>query len=427
MILASWADLLAGRAGHLVVMAVLLVFSALFSGTETALFSLSPGQLFRLRRGGRGGGLVPSLMARPAQILHTLLLSNLLVNVAYSSIAAVLVLDLQHSGQAPAWVLVAASLGPLLVLILTGEIVPKMVAILVAERWAVIAAAPLAVLRKTLSGVIALLYMVMVGPLVKIFAPGDTGPSDIRSEELAALLDLSARRGILDRQTNVLLQEIVELKDIRVRDVMVPRVDMVAYDVDGPRAGLVKLFATSRLRRIPVYEHNIDRIVGAVPAKRVLFHPQTPLREHVKPVPFVPEAADLEQTLILLRVRRSQLAIVVDEFGGTAGLVTMEDVLEEIVGDIPDRHEKPEELVEKVSPGHYVVDGDLAIHEWADAFDIDLRGRHISSVGGFVTFLLGRIPVAGDSATYRNLKFTVVSMRRRRIGKIEVHLLEEGE
>jgi len=159
----------------------------------------------------------------------------------------------------------------------------------------------------------------------------------------------------------------------------------------------------------------------------VLFHPRMPLREHIQAVPFVPEAADLEQTLIQLRVRRSQLAIVVDEFGGTAGLETLEDVLEEIVGDIPDRHEKPEELVEKVSPGHYVVDADLVIHEWADAFDIDLRGRHISSVGGFVTFLLGRIPVAGDSAIYRNLRFTVVSMRRRRVGKIEVHLREEGE
>jgi len=118
---------------------------------------------------------------------------------------------------------------------------------------------------------------------------------------------------------------------------------------------------------------------------------------------------------------------VVDEYGGTAGLVTLEDVLEEIVGDIPDRHEPRGELVEKVSPGRYVVDGDLAIHEWADAFDIDLHKRHISSVGGFVTFLLGRIPAVGDSAAYRNLKFTVISMRRRRVGKIEVHLQEAGE
>ena len=152
-----------------------------------------------------------------------------------------------------------------------------------------------------------------------------------------------------------------------------------------------------------------------------------PVRDEVVKVPFVPEAADLERTLLQLRVRGAQMAIVVDEYGGTAGLVTLEDILEEIVGDIPDRHDQAGPLVEKVSPGRYVVDGDLAIHEWADAFDIDLRGRRISSVGGFVTYLLGRIPAAGDVATYRNLEFTVETMRRRRIGKIDVNLREEGE
>jgi len=423
----TWGDFFAVRAGHLALMAVLLSFSAFFSGSETALFSLSPGQMFRLRRGGRGGQMVGSLMARPAQILHTLLLGNLLVNVAYSSIAAVIVLDLQRLRGAGAWVLAVASLGPLLVLILAGEIVPKMVAMLVAERWAVAAAMPLTLLRRAFSGVIRLLQAALVGPLVRIFAPVRAGGSDISSDELAALLDLSARRGTLDRQANVLLQEIVELTDLRARDIMVPRVDMISYDVNGPRAGLVKLLWQTRLRRIPVYERNVDNVLGVIPAKLAMFQPETPLRDLVVKVPFVPEAADLERTLLQLRVRRAQMAIVVDEYGGTAGLVTLEDVLEEIVGDIPDRHEHAGPLVETVSPGHYVLDGDLAIHEWADAFDIDLRGRRISSVGGFVTYLLGRIPAAGDVAVYRNLKFTVVSMRRRRIGKIEVHLREEGE
>ncbi len=421
------SDFFAARAGHLALMVVLLSFSAFFSGSETALFSLSPGQMFRLRRGGRGGQRVGSLMAHPAQILHTLLLSNLLVNVAYSSIAAAIVLDLQRLRGVGAWVLVAASLGPLLVLILTGEVVPKMGGMLLAERWAIAAAMPLTVLCRAFSGVIRLLQAALVGPLVRIFAPVRAGASDINSDELAALLDLSAKRGTLDRQANVLLQEIVELADLRVRDIMVPRVDMISYDVNGPRVGLVKLLSRTRLRRIPVYERNIDNVLGVIPAKLVLFQPETPLRDLVVKVPFVPEAADVERTLLQLRVRGAQMAIVMDEYGGTAGLVTLEDVLEEIVGDIPDRHEHAGPLVEKVSPGHYVLDGDLAIHEWADAFDIDLRGRRISSVGGFVTYLLGRIPVAGDVAVYRNLKFTVVSMRRRRIGKIEVHLRGEGE
>ncbi len=420
-------EFLADRVGQLIFLGVLLVFSAFFSGSETALFSLSPGQLFRIRRRGRRGQMVGSLMSRPAGILHTLLLGNLLVNVAYSSITAMIVLDLQRTLGLPAWMLGIISLVPLLMLIFTGEIVPKMLAILVAERWAVTAAPPLSLLRRALSMVIALLHAAMVGPLVKIIAPVRVGTADISSDELAAVLDLSARRGILGPQANVLLQEIVGLTDLRVRDIMVPRVDMISYDVDGPRAGLVKLFTRTRLRRIPVYERMIDNILGVIPAKRVLFYPDTPLCDEVVKIPFVPEAADLEQTLLQLRVRRAQMAIVVDEYGGTAGLVTLEDILEEIVGDIPDRYDQAGPLVEKVSQGRYVVHGDLAIHEWADAFDIDLHGRRISSVGGFVTSLLGRIPSAGDVATYRNLHFTVVTMLRRRIGKIEVHLREDGQ
>ena len=422
-----WGEFFAERVGHLVFLGVLLTISAFFSGSETALFSLSPGQLFRLRRRGRRGQMVGSLMSRPARILHTLLLGNLLVNVAYSSITAMIVLDLQRTLDLPAWMLGIVSLAPLLVLILTGEIVPKMLAILVAERWAVTAAAPLTVLRRAFSVVIATLQAALVGPLIKIIAPVRAGNADISSDELAAVLDLSARRGILGPQAKVLLQEIVALTDLRVRDIMVPRVDMISYDVNGPQAGLVRLFTQTRLRRIPVYERTVDNVLGVIPAKRVLFYPDMPVRDEVVKVPFVPEAADLERTLLQLRVRGAQMAIVVDEYGGTAGLVTLEDILEEIVGDIPDRHDQAGPLVEKVSPGRYVVDGDLAIHEWADAFDIDLRGRRISSVGGFVTYLLGRIPAAGDVATYRNLEFTVETMRRRRIGKIDVNLREEGE
>ena len=144
-------------------------------------------------------------------------------------------------------------------------------------------------------------------------------------------------------------------------------------------------------------------------------------------MPFVPEAASVERVLTQLRARRSQMAIVVDEYGGTAGLVTLEDILEEIVGDIPDRHEDASgPAVEQVGPGRYVIDGNLPIHEWDEAFGMDLDRRRISSVGGFVTSLLGRIPAVGDEAAYRNLTFKVISMRRRRIGKLEL-TVREGE
>jgi len=170
--------------------------------------------------------------------------------------------------------------------------------------------------------------------------------------------------------------------------------------------------------------------VGVVPARRLLLSPQTPIRELLSPPTYVPEAANIERVLLHLRTRRTQMAIVVDEYGGTAGLVTMEDVLEEIVGDIPDpRGDDRGPLVRHTGTHEYLIDADLAIHEWTEAFKTDLESREISTIGGFVLLRLGRMAAVGDTVTWRNLLFTVVSMRGRRgrrIGTLRLQLLEHG-
>jgi magnesium and cobalt transporter len=243
---------------------------------------------------------------------------------------------------------------------------------------------------------------------------------------MAAVLDLSAKRGIIDHDASSLLREIVSLADLRVGDIMVPRVDVVAYDVDAPREGLLDLVRRTHLRRIPVYEKDLDHVVGVIHAKRLLLDAAAPLRSLVVSVPFVPEHANVERLLHQLRIRRSQIAVVVDEYGGTAGVVLLRDALEEIVGELPGPGEDRGAAVEELPDGKYLIDADLAIHEWVDAFKIDLKGERISTVGGFVTSLLGRIAKEGDAVTYRNLRFAVASMRGRRIGKLRLELLEES-
>lgn len=420
----NWAQALASEAWKLAVMVPLLVCSAFFSGSETTLFSLSRLQLYRLGRGARPGRIVAALMRRPRRVLNTLLLGNMCVNVAYTGIAAVAILELRREGLA-GWMAVVASLGSLLVLILFGEVMPKLLAMAAGPRLAVPAAGVLTVVERVAAPVLWILEKAFVVPLTRILAPAQAAAGDITAEELGALLDLSAKRGVIDRDVNALLQEIVALTDIRVADIMVPRVDMIAYDVDGDPGKLIEMLATTRLRKIPVYEKDNDHVVGVVHAKRLLLNPAVPLRELVAKVPFVPEAANVERLLLQFRVTRTQMAIVVDEYGGTAGLVTLEDVMEEIVGDMPaSRVAAAEPAVQRVSDGEYLLDGDLAIHEWEDAFKIDLSSERISTVGGFVISLLGRIPREGDQAEYRNLRFTVVSMRRRRIDKLRVELRE---
>lgn len=420
----TWDLFLAQHAWRFGGLAALLVFSGFFSGSETALFNLSRAQLYRIRSSHSGGRIVTSLMSDPRRLLNTLLLSNLLVNTAFASFSALIVFDLGRRGLT-GWALGAAWAVPLIVLILIGEVVPKMLAFLASERWSLLAAPPLTVIAKILSPLVLTLQAVLVSPLSRLIAPAPGQPGDITADELAALLDLSAKRGIVDLDANALLQEIVELTSIRVGDIMTPRVDMIAHNVNSPRADLTELFKRTRLARIPVYEGDLDHVLGLVHAKRFLLNPDTPLAESIAEAPFVPVAANLERLLLQFRATRTQVAFVVDEYGGTAGIVTLHDLLEEIVGDIPDASAPRAPAVQRLSEREYLLDGDLAVHEWTDTFKTDLAERRVSTVGGFVTSLLGRIAGVGDVVSYRNLRFTVLSMRRRRIGKMRLELSED--
>jgi CBS domain containing-hemolysin-like protein len=407
-------------------MAGLLVGSGFFSGTETALFNLSRGQLHQLRR-RRGGRTVAVLLRRPQTTLNLLLLGNMIVNVAYATIAAVMALYIRRTGGA-AWQVAATSLAGLVVLILLGEVAPKMLAYRTTERWSLTAATVLRVVGRLLWPLLWVLERLLVNPLVTIIAPRPTDEADITAGELSALLKLSASRGLLDDDAHALLHEIVDLTRLRVADVMVPRVDMTACDIHTPRPQLEQLLTEKGLRRICVYDGDVDHILGLIHAKRLLLSPQAPLRELVVDVPYVPVTANIERALLQFRQTRRQVAVAVDEYGGTAGLITLDDILEEIVGDIPrDESDDRDTAVMRLSDNEYLLHADLAIHEWADVFGIDLHAERISTVGGFVLALLGRIPKAGDTVTYRNLRFTVQAMDARRIRTLKLRWLKEGE
>jgi putative hemolysin len=369
--------------------------------------------------------MVGGMMNRPRRVLNVLLLGNMLVNVAYASDSAVLLQDLAHRGGP--LVFLAASVVSVLGLILIGEVTPKMLAIRLGARWAVAAVGPLAVIQRALNPIVAVLDRLLVAPATRVLAPRTGEGAHVTAEELYRLLEINARQGLIPRDAGEFLQEIIELTDLRVSDIMVPRVDMVTFDIDRPRSELAELFRQTHLRKIPVYEQDVDHILGVIHAKRMLLKPGAPLRSLVRDVVFVPDAGNLEKLLLQLRVRRAQMAIVVDEYGGTAGLVTIEDVLEEIVGDIPDETgQQPDSpVVDRIGRDEYLIDADLGLHEWADAFHLDLASQRISTIGGFLSAQLGRVPRVGDSVDYGNVRFTVRSMRRRRIGRIHVQLTEK--
>jgi putative hemolysin len=422
-----WSAFLISHLWQLGVMAVLLAGSAFFSGSETALFSLSGGQLHRLAKSGRSGRIVAALTRRPRELLNALLLGNLLINVAYTAIAATIVFDLDRS-RLPAWSAPVGSVVALVVLILVGEVAPKIIAFSATRRWALLCGAILTAYKRVVGPVLWVIQHVAIGPITRVISPGRRRGGEISAGELGDVLDLAARQGTIDRDAGAMLQEIVELTGLRTCDIMVPRVDMIARDIATPRAGLIQTFKDTGLTRLPVYDGDVDNVVGIIVARALLLSPRKPLRELLRPVTFVPEAASVERLLVGFRANATKLAIVVDEYGGTAGLVTLEDILEEIAGEMPDPRETAfEPVVREIGEGLYVLDGNLPIHEWADAFEIDLRHQRITTVGGFVTWLLGRIPRIGDTATYRNLHFTIESLHRRRVGRLRLQLYTGDE
>ena len=247
------------------------------------------------------------------------------------------------------------------------------------------------------------------------------------------MLSMSRQRGIIDQDEQQLLRHVLELGQIKVRDVMVPRVDIRGYNMDDPVGGLLALARETRLRHIPVFEGSLDQIRGVVMTRRLLVEEPTSkkqLQALIKPVYFVPEISPADHLLATLREQAVTFAIVVDEYGGTAGLVTLEDVVEHFIGDIPGAYERDgQPVVEQISDGVFRVGADLAVHDWVEWFGSNpamaKAASGVATLGGVVLGLLGKAPDEGDQVTLGNMILTVDEVEGRRITSVVVALADE--
>ncbi|MCA9283821.1 MAG: HlyC/CorC family transporter [Phycisphaerales bacterium] len=405
----------------LVALPPLLLASAFFSGSETALFGLRANEQATIRlRGGLAARAVAALLGDPRQLLLTVLLGNMTVNTLYFVISSVL---LMSPGRGLAWNL-GVGVGTLVAVVLFGEVLPKLVFNADRVRSASVVAAPLLGLHRLLSPLRQVLDTIIVAPLSRLTAPAQSPPR-LSGEELDALLEVSSRLGHIDADEQRLLEQVVQLRGLRVREVMTPRVKMHAVPASARRIDIVEVMREARLTTLPVYRGGLDEVVGMLQAKAYLLDPRaarTPLVEHMLPPLFVPEVATLEQLLALFRRERRSLAIVVDEYGGTAGIIATEDVLEQLVGEIrsPEEHEVvPPRLL---GVGRWAVSGDMAIRDWAEAFETAGELPPVATVGGLVLVRLGRVPEVGDEVTVGELRLIVRAMDGHRVSEVEVAL-----
>lgn len=419
-----------GVSFHVALLLLLVVLSGTFSGSETVLFALTPAQLqHQAASGNPFRRLAARLMKEPKRTLTTILVGNTAVNVLLFATSYVLFYSL--AGEVGAWIAPLAGVGSVLLVVVVGDTVPKVLGVTLAPRLAPLSATVVHFSGYVLSPLGRVLDVLAIEPLTRLIfgRPGHHAPAEsaLTTFELKTLLEMSRRRGLINPVEDVYLREVIDLSAIHVRDIMVPRVEVRMFDVNDPPAGLRDLMRSTHLTKIPVYDGAIDNIVGLVYAKVLFFEPDKPLRGLVTPVRFVPELITGEQLLQHFRNTKSQLAIVVDEFGGMAGLVTLEDVLEKIVGEIYDpEDEQVEPEIVQLSETEYEISGALSIHYWVETFGISGLTDRVATVAGLVTARLGRPAGVGDVVQIGNVELAVATASGRRIQRLRLTLLSES-
>ena len=386
----------------------LLVVSGSFSASETALFRLSSDQ--RALAPQR----VKDLLSQPRELLVSILLGNLVTNLFYFSFAT----RLDFVSEDSVW----AGLVVLLMLLVFGEILPKTLALRAPTRVVLLTGLPLtAFVRMTRPLRKSILGFLELGR--RVLGQSESEEDSLTPEILDEVLSRAGEVGELDRIEAEVLSEIVELAGTRVREIMTPRVDMLFLDVqDEDYSDKVRAAVNARLPRLPVVDGDADHVIGCVRVKDLLKSPGRAVAQSTMPIKFVPEVAGVLDLLAEFKRDRAADAVVVDEWGGTAGVVTVEDIFEELVGELRTEGEDREHPVVPLGEGKYRVAGNLAIRDWNLHFGQRVVPTEFETVGGMVTAVLGRIPRVGDSVRVGPLVCEVSDARGRRVVAVDLHV-----
>jgi putative hemolysin len=407
---------------RLLLIGILLVWSAFFSGSEAALFALNTVQVERLKeRGGVLGRLIASMLQRPTHLIITFLVGNEIVNVALSVTATSLALMLYGDGGE--YLAVAVTL---ITLLLFGEVAPRSLAVRYPERISRLMAWPL----QAFAYVIMPLRWGLRKLVDAVMGERAERPiSLITAHEFKALVDIGEDEGIIDQDERNLIQRVFEFGGHRVSQIMTPRTDIFALEVREPLATALAQIKDNRFSRIPVYEGTIDQIIGILYAKDLLPYSRRPdlevrLRDLLHPVFFVPESKRTDALLREFQRNKVHMAIVVDEYGGVSGLVTMEDALEELVGEIVDEFDAEESLCRQIDPQTYLVSARLPLDEFNERLGVSIPREDAKTIGGHVFHLFGKLPKRGESVSAHGLTFMIEHIKGTRI--LEIRVRREG-
>ena len=409
---------------ELVVILVCFVLAGLASGTETALTSVGRLRVrYLAEEGSRAARILQRLQRDPNRFLSTVLLINTVALIVASSATTLLTDDLFHAWGVPheyvLWLALLVSLLLSVLLLLLAEVTPKTLAIRYAERVALMAAGPVDRMATFLSPVLWAVTIVS-----RALTGGRAAKAPYLTEdELITLLHVSEEQGVIEEQERDMIHGIIEAGDKSVREVMIPRTDMVAVERSATLQDIARIFKQHRHTRLPVYKGDLDHIVGLIHAKDLLLFytlssaPEFKIDKILRPILYTPETKKVDELLHEMQEEKVHMMVVVDEYGGTAGLVTLEDLLEEIVGEIRDEYDQAEEEPLKlVSPTEAVVDARYPMEELNSRLGLGINeSDEYDSVGGYVVASLGTIPQPGAQFQGGRAKWKVEQARGNRV------------
>ena len=400
---------------------VLLLGSGFFSASETSLMSLSKIRIrYMEEEGVKGAKLVSSLIEKSSDLLSSILVGNNIVNIAATSVSTSLFISIFGDGG----VAIATAVMTVLVLVF-GEITPKTIAANSPEKVAVVVSKPISIIMK-ITKPIVWVFNLLTGIIFKIMGIDNDGVKPfITEEELKAMVNVSHEEGVLEMEEREIINNVFQFGDMQAKEAMIQRLDMVAIDIEDSYDEIIELFKSEKLSRLPVYQESIDDIVGILNIKDIIFLSDEEIqnfniKNYVREAFFTYEFKKITQLLEEMKKEKTQMAIVVDEYGGTAGLLTIEDLVEVIVGDIDDEYDEEEEEIVKINDNEYLVEGSTKISDVNEQLGINLESEEFDSIGGFIIGYLKRIPEENEIIEVEDVKFKVESIDKNRINKIRI-------
>lgn len=404
---------------EVVALLALGVGSAFFSSAETIFFSLNPMQVRRLTQQRPGAGaLVHQILSAPTRLLSTILIGNTIFNVAIAAVGFALA-----KAYAPAYGEAISIVVVTLLLIVFGEAAPKRFGLLNAERFAPVYAPILRMLIILFSPLRAALEHI-TRAFEPLFRPhGKT----LSEEEFQTALDISGEEGILNADELAMIKSIIQLDDMKASDVMTPRVDLLGLDLEEDPSTFVARAQAARRNYLLLYRGQMDRVEGFLNVRQFLLDPEHRLEPARLPGYFVPESTSLGRLLTQFQKDRTRIAVVVDEYGGVAGVITRGDILEEITGEIYQELNKPRPLFQPAGPGRWLVDANFSLEELNRKLGLSLEIEGVDRLAGWIAHQLGHVPEKDETISAQGVRVTVLQTLRLRVTLAQIEKLAEGE